>query len=80
MNKTNAGTHSDNKQAAVRYHAKYVMEMMKTSRTNAPAATPYTQVFSFPSAGGITHTHTHTHTHKHLQLMPCKEILLSVSV
>ena len=32
------------------YHAKYVVEMIKTSRTNAPAATPYTQVFSFPSA------------------------------
>lgn len=32
------------------YHAKYVMEIIKTSSTNAPAATPYTQVFSFPSA------------------------------
>lgn len=37
------------------YHAKYVMEIIKTSSTNAPAATPYTQVFSFPSAE--THTH-----------------------
>lgn len=32
---------------------------MKTSRTKAPAATPYTHVFSFPSAQRITHTHTH---------------------
>lgn len=35
------------------------MEIIKTSRTNAPAATPYTQVFSFPSAQRSTqHTLT----------------------
>lgn len=28
------------RQVPVRYHAKYVMEIMKMSRTKAPAATP----------------------------------------